>query len=146
MKKLLLVAAALGIVIGAAAQQQGPHHHGKEFHGKENRPVKENLSPEQMAAKRVEQMSSELQLTDKQVKKLNKFFEDDIKYREENFGHKENGKKQDLNREEHKKYAVKQEKKLKNILGDENYDKWRRAHPVRDRQRHHGTPPDMLSK
>ena len=63
MKRILLIAAALGIVIGAAAQTGDK---------KCNCEKKEKQSPEQMVQKRVDRMASELQLSDTQVEPLNK--------------------------------------------------------------------------
>ncbi len=69
MKKIYLVAAALTIMLGAAAQP--------------NRP--QELTVEEAAQLRVDQMSDELPLTQKQEKKLLKFYKKDIQYRRDNF-------------------------------------------------------------
>lgn len=143
MKKILLIAAALGIVIGAAAQT-GPQKCKCE--------KKEKLSPEQMVQKRVDEMASELQLTDAQVEQLNKFFLDDMAYRHENFKRPEGpkpefkggeNKKREFteedkaNIEKMKEYSLQQEEKLKEILGDDLYAKWRESHP-KDHPEGHG--------
>ena len=47
--------------------------------------MKQQPSVEQEAQMRVDQMSAEMPLTDKQAKKLLKFYKKDIKYRRENF-------------------------------------------------------------
>ena len=70
MKKVLLIAAALTIFFGASAQPEGHH---KACAG----------TPEEKAKCIVDKMKADLPLTDKQVKKLNKHFVKDIKYREE---------------------------------------------------------------
>ena len=143
MKKILLIAAALGIVIGAAAQTGDK---------KCNCEKKEKLSPEQMVQKRVDRMASELQLSDAQVEQLNKLFLDDMAYRHENFKRPE-GPKPEFKGEDHKKrefteedkakfekmkeYSLRQEEKLKEILGDDLYAKWRESHP-KDHPKGHG--------
>lgn len=144
MKKILLITAALGIVIGAAAQP-GPQKCKCE--------KKENLSPEQMVQKRVDRMASELQLSDAQVEQLNKLFLDDMAYRHENFKRPE-GPKPEFKGGDHKKrefteedkakfekmkeYSIQQEEKLKEILGDDLYAKWRESHPKGHGHHHHG--------
>lgn len=156
MKKLLLIAAALGIVIGAAAQ---PGNQKKAFQGKPgekcNCEKKEMPTPEQMVQKRVNMMASELQLSDAQVEQLNKHFLDDMAYRRENFKRPE-GPRPDFKAGEHKKrefteedkarfekmkeYSIQQEEKLKEILGEDLYAKWRESHPIghRHHRHHHG--------
>ena len=144
MKRLLLIAAALGIVIGAAAQPGDKKCKCEK---------KENLSPEQMVQKRVDRMASELQLSDAQVEQLNKLFLDDMAYRHENFKRPEgpkpefkggDHKKRELTEEDKakfekmKEYSLQQEEKLKEILGDDLYAKWRESHPKGHRHHHHG--------
>ena len=70
MKKTLLIAAALTIVLSAAAQPG------------DRRP---QLTAQQEAQLKVDQMATELPLTDKQLTKLLKFYKNDIEYRRENF-------------------------------------------------------------
>lgn len=82
MKTLTLIAASLAFCLSAAAQpadgQQGP----KELKHKQ-------LTVEQEAQMRTDQMSSELTLTEKQVKKLYKYHKKDVKYRRDNFERKD---------------------------------------------------------
>jgi len=161
------------ITLSAAAQPGG---HPKHDHPG---PFGENVQPKQLTVEeeaqwKVDQMTSELQLTDKQVKKLLKFHKKDIQYRRDNFelaggprpgfqgerpqlppqgqrppqGDVRNGgfpgggpgvggpkggfppqmdgKKMDFEKIE--KYNLKQEKKLKKILGDELYTQWQSSH------------------
>ena len=144
MKKILLIAAALGIVICAAAQTGDK---------KCNCEKKEKLSPEQMVQKRVDRMASELQLSDAQVEQLNKLFLDDMAYRHENFKRPEGpkpefkggeNKKREFTEEDKAKfekmkvYSIQQEEKLKEILGDDLYAKWRESHPKGHGHHHHG--------
>ena len=144
MKRFLLIAAALGIVIGAAAQPRDKKCKCEK---------KEKLSPEQMVQKRVDRMASELQLSDAQVEQLNKLFLDDVAYRCENFKRPE-GPKPEFKGGDHKKrefteedkakfekmkeHSLQQEEKLKEILGDDLYAKWRESHPKGHRHHHHG--------
>lgn len=144
MKRILLIAAALGIVIGAAAQPGNKKC-------KCEKP--EKLSTEQMVQKRVDRMASELQLSDAQVEQLNKLFLDDMAYRRENFKRPE-GPKPEFKGGDHKKrefteedkarfekmkeYSLQQEAKLKEILGDDLYAKWRESHPKGHGHHHHG--------
>ena len=136
MKRFLLIAAALGIVIGAAAQTGNDKCNCKK---------QEKPTPEQMVKKRVDRMSSELQLSDNQVEQLNKLFLDDMAYRRENFKRPE-GSKPDFKARNHKKrefseedkanfekkreFSIQQEEKLKEILGEDLYAKWRESHPI----------------
>ena len=163
MHKTILLAAALAITLSAAAQpgNQTPPKH---------------LTVEQEAQLKVDHMASELPLTDKQVKKLLKFYKSDIQYRRENFeftggprpdfqgerpqgpppgGRPPQGMGQGgpggfpgggpgmgpqggfppqmdkgVDFEEIEKYNLKQEKKLKKILGDNLYTQWRSVHPI----------------
>ena len=144
MKRFLLIAAALGIVIGAAAQPGDKKCKCEK---------KEKLSPEQMVQKRVDRMASELQLSDAQVEQLNKLFLDDMAYRRENFKRPE-GPKTEFKGGDHKKrefteedkarfekmkeYSLQQEEKLKEILGEDLYAKWRESHPKGHRPHHQG--------
>lgn len=74
MRKTILIAAALTITLSAAAQPTG------------DRPTPpKQLTVEEEAQLKVDQMTAELPLTDKQVKQLLKFYKSDIKYRRENF-------------------------------------------------------------
>ena len=75
MLKSILIAAALSITFSAAAQQENQEKIKPKV-----------LTVEQEAQLKVDQMAAELPLTDKQVKKLFKFFKSDVKYRRENFG------------------------------------------------------------
>ena len=74
MHKTSLIAAALAITLSAAAQQPG----------EQPMPSKQ-LTVEEEAQLKVDQMAAELPLTDKQVNKLLKFYKSDIQYRRENF-------------------------------------------------------------
>ena len=83
MKRISLIAAGLAVCIAVAAQpsqreegQQPGQHHGQK---------PKQLTVEQEAQFRVDEMSAALPLTEKQVKKLTKFFKKDITYRRENF-------------------------------------------------------------
>ncbi len=67
MRKTILIAVALTVALSAAAQP------------------KPQLTVEQEAQLKVDRMAEELPLTDKQVKKLLKFYKSDINYRRENF-------------------------------------------------------------
>jgi len=71
MKKSILIAAALSMVLSAAAQP--------------GEPPRPKLSVEQEAQMKVDRMASELPLTQKQVTKLQKFYKSDIEYRRKNF-------------------------------------------------------------
>ena len=152
MKKLLLIAAALGIVIGAAAQPGNM----KCNCNCNNKQQVDKPSPEQMVQKRVDKMASELQLSDVQVEQLNKLFLDDMAYRRENFKRPEGSKpnfkagerkKREFTEEDKakfakmKEYSLQQEAKLKEILGEDLYAKWRESHPIghrHHRNHHHG--------
>lgn len=82
MRRIFLFAVSLAIAISAAAQpsSQPPKNDGT------GRPqMKQQPSVEQEAQMRVDQMNAEIPLSDKQVKKLLKFYKKDIKYRRENF-------------------------------------------------------------
>ena len=184
MRRIILIAASLAIAISAAAQPSGqPLQKGES-----GRPrMKHRPSVEQEAQMRVDQMSAEMPLTDKQVKKLLKFYKKDIKYRRENFqmaggprpegGQRPDGQSghgpgmgqgrpqggpgmgmgpgggpggnrggqggmrpgnppggdqqmgQEIDFEKVEKYNQKQDKKLCKIIGEENFAKWRSAHP-----------------
>lgn len=82
MNRITLIAASLAICVGAAAQPSGqePGKHQGQHHGQ-----KPQLTVEQETQLRVDEMSAELPLTAKQVKKLTKFYKKDIQYRRENF-------------------------------------------------------------
>lgn len=83
MKRFSLIAAALVVCMAAAAQPS----QGKEGRqpGQHRGQKPKQLSVEQEAQFRVDEMTAELPLTEKQVKKLSKFFKKDITYRRENF-------------------------------------------------------------
>ena len=72
MHKTILFAAALAITLSAAAQSEVPA-------------MPKQLTVEEEAQVKVDKMAAELPLTDKQVKKLLKFYKNDIEYRRENF-------------------------------------------------------------
>lgn len=139
MKKFLLIVAALGIVIGAAAQ---PGNQKKAYPGKPGRPQRfEKMTPEEMVEKRVEMMRSELVLSQEQVKQLQQLFMDEIEYRRENFKRPEEADGPEAKRvepEKMKQYRLKHEEELKRILGDELYAKWRESHPQGKGRRHRG--------
>ena len=182
MRQIISIAASLAIAISAAAQPSGQAHQNDGA----NRPqMKQQPSVEQEAQMRVDQMRAEMPLTDKQVKKLLKFYKTDIKYRRENFqmargprpeggqrpdgqgqrgpgmgqgrpqggpgmgmgpggpggsrgsqggmrpGNPPDGQQmgQEIDFEKLEKYNQKQDKKLCKIIGEENFAKWRSAHP-----------------
>lgn len=131
MKKLVLMAAAMLVALGAAAQ---PGHQHKA------KPVKMGQHKERTiddaAQHRVDQMAAELPLTDKQVKQLQKYYKKDLKQRqkrhkavEEGSHHPSIGKSREM-----EKYQQKQEKKLRKILGDDLHDQWRANHPAGHRE------------
>lgn len=116
---------------------------------------------------KTDQMTAELGLNEKQIKKVFKFFKNDIQYRRENFvfggprpdgnfpappsggrpggeggfpgggpgmrpGNPPSGMPAfggEVDYEALEKYNTKQDKKLRKIIGDENFEKWRAAHP-----------------
>jgi hypothetical protein len=75
MKRMILLAAALSIALAAAAQPSG----GRPQFDRERPTVAEE------AQKLTDEMAAEFPLTDKQIKKVLKFFKKDIEYRRENF-------------------------------------------------------------
>ena len=178
MKKMILMAAGLAMMLSAAAQQPS----GEKPQMPEPPQMKERPRVEQEAQEKTDQMAAELGLDDKQIKKVLKFFKSDIQYRRENFefgggprpdgnfpappsggrpggqggfpgggpgamgpggfpgggpggmrpgnppsGMPAFGKAVDY--DELEKYNAKQDKKLRKIIGDENFEKWRAAHP-----------------
>lgn len=82
MKSLTLIAASLVICLSAAAQPGGQNPGPKDH---QKGPEKPQLTVEQEAQMRVDRMAEELPLTEKQVKKLTKYYKKDIEYRRENF-------------------------------------------------------------
>ena len=78
MNRITLIAASLAICVSAAAQPSG-HEPGKH-HG-----PRPQLTVEQEAQMHVDEMSAELPLTARQVKKLTRFYKKDIQYRRDNF-------------------------------------------------------------
>ncbi len=82
MRRIFLFAASLAIAISAAAQPSGQP---PKNDGTDHPQMKQLPTVEQEAWMRVEEMSAEIPLSDKQVKKLLKFYKKDIKYRRENF-------------------------------------------------------------
>ena len=179
MKRMILLAAGLAMVLSAAAQTGGDGQQRPE------RPqMKERPTVEQEAQALTDQMAAELELTDKQVKQVFNYFKSDIKYRRENFefsgprpdgdfpsppsgdfpgrggfpsggpggpggmrpsgpppsggpggmrpGNPPSGRPpfaQEIDYEALEKYNAKQDKKLRKIIGDENFEKWSAAHP-----------------
>ena len=170
------MAAGLAMMLSAAAQPGGEKPQRPE------RPqVKERPTVEQEAQMKTDQMTAELGLDEKQVKKVYKFFKSDIEYRRENFefsgsvpggnfpappkggfpggqggfpvggpggmgpggprpgggpgmrpGNPPSGMPAFsgvVDPEELEKYNAKQDKKLRMIIGDENFEKWRANHP-----------------
>ena len=82
MRRIFLFAVSLAIAFSAAAQPSGqPPKNDGTGHPQ----MKQQPTIEQEAQMRVEQMCAEMPLTDKQVKKLLKFYKKDIQYRRENF-------------------------------------------------------------
>ena len=163
MKRMILMAAGLAMMLSAAAQPSGERPQMPE------RPqMKERPTVEQEAQMKTDQMAAELGLDEKQIKKVYKFFKSDIQYRRENFefgggprpdgnfpappsgvrpggqggfpgggpgmrpGNPPSGMPDfggEVDYEELEKYNAKQDKKLRKIIGDENFEKWRAAHP-----------------
>lgn len=160
------------MMLSAVAQPKGPKPNFSE------RPqMKERLTVEQEAQMKTDLMASELNLDEKQIKKVKKFLKKDIEYRRENFefngprpggnfpappsggrggfpgggpggmgpgggnfpgggpgmrpGNPPSGKPafKEIDYEGFEKYNAKQDKKLRKIIGDENFVKWRAAHP-----------------
>lgn len=165
MKRTILIAAGLTVMLSAAAQPGGSFPQQKP----ERPQMKERPSVEQEAQIKTDQMSAELSLDEKQIKKVYKFFKNDIKYRRENFefagpfrggnlpappsggfpgggkggfpgggpqgmrpGNPPSGMPAfggEVDYEEIEKYNAKQDKKLRKIIGEENFEKWIAAHP-----------------
>ena len=134
MKKILLIAASLCIVIGASAQNSK-----KAFPGKPGEKAqKENVSPEDRAKFRAKQMESELGLSKEQTEKLSEFFLEDFKARPEEMekGHEKSKENFEKSRKKMEKFDAKQEKKLQKILGEEKYSQWRASHPQKMHKGH----------
>ena len=134
MKKILLIAASLCIVIGASAQNSK-----KAFPGKPGEKAqKENVSPEDRAKFRAKQMESELGLSKEQTEKLSEFFLEDFKARHEEMekGHEKSKENFEKSRKKMEKFDAKQEKKLQKILGEEKYSQWRSSHPQKMHKGH----------
>jgi len=143
--KLFTAASLMMLSVGLYAQTQG------------NRPAPPiRMTPEEFAKKEADQMKSEVNLNDKQYKKVYNLIKKDRQYRqsqmEEKFGsgmppmgggrppqgemgqrprpeggHPEMGPDEEIVTEE---YLEKQEQKLKKILTAEQYSKWRSNHPA----------------
>ncbi len=176
MKRIVLLAATMAISLAAMAQSSGQV---RPDNRNDQRQPSARPSVEQEAQMRVEQMAAEFPLTQKQVKKLLKFYKKDIQYRRDNFqmhggprpdggqrpgnngqrgpemgreqrphgnpgmgagnGHRpgmEAGTppsrrpdNQNVDFEEIEKYNLKQDKKLRKIIGDDNFTRWRASHP-----------------
>ena len=171
MKRTILMAAGLAMMLSAAAQPRGEK---PTFY--ERPQMKERLTVEKEAKMKTDRMASELKLDEKQIKKVKKFLKKDIEYRRENFefggprpegnfpappsgsrggfpgrapggmghgggfpgggpgmrpGNPPSGKPtiKEIDYEGVEKYNAKQDKKLRKIIGDENFVKWRAAHP-----------------
>lgn len=164
MKRMILMAAGLAMMLSAAAQPSGERPQMPERPQQKERPT-----VEQEAQMKTNQMSAELGLNEKQLKKVYKFFKSDIQYRRENFefggprpdgnfpappsggrpggmgpggfpgggpgmrpGNPPSGMPAfggEVDYEELEKYNAKQDKKLRKIIGDENFEKWRATHP-----------------
>lgn len=134
MKKILLIAASLCIVIGASAQNSK-----KAFPGKPGEKAqKEHASPEDRANFRARQMSSELSLSEQQTEELRKFFEEDFKTRHEKMEKSREKSKESFEKDRKKmeKFDAKQEQKLKKIIGEEKYSEWRTLHPLKKDKGH----------
>ena len=80
MRTIRLIAACLAISATMAAQPKGQEPRQKD------RGHRQQMTVQQEAQMRVDAMAAELPLTEKQVKKLVKFYKNDIEYRRENFG------------------------------------------------------------
>ena len=179
------MAAGLAMMLTAAAQPSG---NGMPPEGQEQKaPRMKRPTVEEEARTRTDQMVAELSLTEKQEKKVYKFFVNDIEYRRENFEpvrHRPSGNfpappeggfpgggpggpggmggpmgggfgpgmgpggpgmgpggpgmgpggsgmrpKFEIDYEALDAYNAKQDKKLRKIIGDENFAKWRANHP-----------------
>ena len=172
------------MTLSAAAQPGGGRPQMQE-----RPPIKERPTVEQEAQMKTDQMAAELNLDEKQIKKVYKFYKSDIQYRREHFefagprpdgdfpappsggfpgggpggmgpggpggmgpggpggmgpggprpgggpgmrpGNPPSGMPAfgEIDYEKLDKYNAKQDKKLRKIIGDENFEKWRAAHP-----------------
>lgn len=145
MKKTVIIAAALGVALTAAAQ---PGNQKKAFPGPPPGD-RQQMTVEERAQKKTDAMAAELSLTEDQVKALYEFNKEDMEYREQNFrgprlefdgprpepGKKPKGKfdkgprPEGMDFEKMKEYNDQQEAKLKEIIGEENFAKWQEKHP-----------------
>jgi len=92
------------------------------------------LSVEQETELKADQMDKELQLTDRQYRKVLKYYKKDIKYRQDLLDESLKGKSQNQEMSDMfllvpKKYLDKKDKKLRKILSSEQYSKWKTGHP-----------------
>lgn len=174
MKKIAFMAAGLLMAIAAMAQ---PRNEAGKPEGNGRPEMRERPSVEQKAQMAVDRMKAEMPLTEKQTKKLLKFYKKDTQYRRDNFdmaggprsdgrphgegdfqhggpgmgrgGHPQGGgpgggrgegmrpggpqgerpAMQEVDFEKLEKYNLKQDKKLRKIIGDENFNRWRTTHP-----------------
>lgn len=85
MKRLILLAAGLAIVLSAVAQPRGDRPGNGERPQGDLPQMKERPTVEQEAQMRTDRLAAEIPLTDKQVKKVYKYFKQDIQYRRDNF-------------------------------------------------------------
>ncbi len=97
MKKSILIAAALCIVLGAAAQPGGrPGQNGGPGAPGERPQQPKQLTVKEEAQMKVDQMAAELPLTKRQVRKLFRYYKKDITYRRKHFGMEQRGPRPDF--------------------------------------------------
>lgn len=123
MKKILFFATAflLFVAFSANAQQRG------------SKPHREQMTPEQQAARLVERMNKELTLTEQQQSELKTWFTTSLKQRNENF--KKNKDNRENMREEMKKEREATNAELKKVLTAEQYKTYKANEEKRQQER-----------